>query len=398
MTDLLKQIRVAIVGMPDAGKSTLIKNILEQAIGKHLSPDTLMDEVHWSDGKDPYGNPDTRTIKCAKILFKYKDIEFCLYDCPGHYEYMDQIGQGILGAHCIVKIIDTKRYAESLLYFEKIDTLNKITYNMFSHSDENEYPRYDVELSGFKIIAKQLLDNLYDRFKDEAIDIEQEALDIIKDTMDLSVKNAMFFSAGKDSLVGLDLYRQAGLLNDIEVLFPYSGFDFKEVEEMIGYYENYYGITINRFDNSLGDTYDTKSSFEMLQNKAKANNDIIEKNHYDLVSVQYRASDEGVRSKDYHISDKGNHVRFSPVFYFSETNIWRYISKHNLKVCDLYYKGYRSLGDEPITLPCMPKFNNVDEIVCWIDNNPGTTERDGRKKQDNAEKYTMERLRNGGFF
>ena len=396
--ETLKQIRVAVIGMPDAGKSTLIKTILEQAIGKHLSPDTLMQEVHWSDGRDPYGNPDTRTIKCAKILFKYKDVEFCLYDCPGHLEYQEQISQGILGAHCIIKLIDSKREEESLEYFKLIDLLHKDTYTLYSHSERNHFPYYDAEMPGFKDVALKLLEDISDKFYTEAVDIEQEALSIIKETIRKENNNIMFFSGGKDSVVGLDLLNRADVLDHIKVYYPKSGYDFKEVEDIIKYYEEKYKIDIIPFDNSLHRTYENNTAFEMMSAKAEANNVLIDALKADIVSVQYRASDEGVRSKDYHISDKGTHKRFSPVFYFSETNIWRYISKHNIKVCELYFNGYRSLGDEPVTVPCMPKMKSVDEIINFIDTHPETTERDGRKKQDNSEKFTMEKLRNNGFF
>lgn len=396
--NLLNQIRIAVIGMPDAGKSTFIGTMLETAIGKHLSPDTLMSEVHWSDGKDPYGNPDTRTIKCAKILFKYKDVEFCFYDCPGHIEYSEQIGQGIRGSHCIIKLIDIKRETESTEYYKAVDTLDKPTITLYSHSDKNEYPYYDAMLPGFKELVESVLDKLVEDYSPQAVDVEAEALRIIKETINPDANNAMFFSGGKDSLVGLDLLSRCGLLNNIKVYFPYSGYDFPEVEEIVKYYSGHYGIAITPFDNSLGNTYEETDSFTMLQSKAKANNELIDKNHIDLVSVQYRASDEGVRSKDYHISQRQTHVRFSPVFYFSETNIWRYISKHNLKVCPLYYRGYRSLGDSPITIPCMPQCNHVDDIIHFIDENPGTAERDGRKSQDNSVSFAMEKLRNVGFF
>jgi len=396
--ETLKQIRVAIVGMPDAGKSTLIKTTLEQAIGKHLSPDTLMQEVHWSDGRDPYGNTDTRTIKCAKILFKYKDVEFCLYDCPGHLEYQEQISQGILGAHCIVKIIDHKREQESIDYFKQVDLLHKDTYTLYSHSERNDYPYYDAEKKGFKDIAIRLLEDISNRFYPNAVDVEQEALSIIKETIKKENNNIMFFSGGKDSVVGLDLLKRANVLDHVKVFYPKSGYDFNEVEDVIKYYEEYYKIQIIPFDNSLHRTYKTSTPFEMMSAKAEANNLLIDSLHADIVCVQYRASDEGVRSKDYHISDKGTHKRFSPVFYFSETNIWRYISKHNIHVCNLYFKGYRSLGDEPVTLPCMPEMTSVEDIVKYIDSHPETTERDGRTKQDKSEKFAMEKLRDNGFF
>lgn len=136
----------------------------------------------------------------------------------------------------------------------------------------------------------------------------------------------------------------------------------------------------------------------MMEAKALSNEQFIKEHKPDYVLIQYRASDEGVRSKDYHISQREEYCRFSPVFYFSESNVWRFILKYNLPICSLYFDGYRSLGDAPVTEPCMPIMKTVNEIIDYIDNNPATTERDGRTKQDKSQKFTMEKLRNVGFF
>ena len=115
--------------------------------------------------------------------------------------------------------------------------------------------------------------------------------------------------------------------------------------------------------------------------------------------INYRASDEGVRSKDHYIKKGSTEIcyRFSPVFYFSEENIWRYIAKYNLKFPDIYHKGFRSLGDEPVTVPSMPELNSIEEIINYIHEHP-FEERDGRKAQDNSVQFGMEKLRNKGFF
>ena len=87
-----------------------------------------------------------------------------------------------------------------------------------------------------------------------------------------------------------------------------------------------------------------------------------------------------------------------PVFNFTEENIWRYIQKYTLPVCELYFKGYRSLGDSFVTEPCMPHFKTVEEIIKYIYEHPHTSERDGRKAQDNSVPFAMEHLRDKGFF
>lgn len=144
-----------------------------------------------------------------------------------------------------------------------------------------------------------------------------------------------------------------------------------------------------------GMNYDNSTIFDIHTTKGQFN-EKLEK-EYDLMLINYRASDEGVRSKDHYIKKGLNCMRFSPVFYFSEENIWRYIRKHSLDFTEIYLKGYRSLGDEPVTIPSMPKCNNIDEIINYIHLHP-FEERDGRKAQDNSVEFGMEKLRNNGFF
>lgn len=136
----------------------------------------------------------------------------------------------------------------------------------------------------------------------------------------------------------------------------------------------------------------------MMQAKAETNEKVVSEEKPDVLLIQYRASDEGVRSKDYHLSPRNGYVRFSPVFYFSESNIWRFIAEHKLPYCSLYNKGYRSLGDAPVTAPCMDSCPDVDAIVHYIETHPNTRERDGRTNQDKAVPFAMEKLRNVGFF
>lgn len=403
--ELLKQIRVGVVGIPDCGKSTLIKEIVKIVANRDLPIDVLMNEERYSTGKDIYGNNDSRTIKAAKIFLKYKDLEFCFYDCPGHIEYEDQIIQGINSSSVIIKIIDNNRFEESVNYFNNsiFKNITSSIIEVISHSKNLSAVEYNIydEYNHFKDFVSNLLETIYTSAKKKTIstiDIEDEAKNILKETFKYYNNIGMFFSGGKDSLVGLELLKQCNLLDKVTILFPESGYDFIEVTNQIEKYKKEYNINIIPFCNNKGKEYKNISTFDWMQLKALSNTDIINEYNFDLVLVQYRASDEGVRSKDYHIVKRGNHYRFSPVFYFSESNIWRFINKYNLDVCQLYYKGYRSLGDSFCTEPCMPEYNNIENIISYIDNNPDKLERDGRTKQDKTEKHTMERLRNVGFF
>lgn len=401
--EMLKQFRVVVVGTPDSGKSTLIKQLVKSLTGKELEPDTLMHEVHYSDGLDPDGNPDTRTIKCAKILFKFGDYEWCFYDAPGHLEYLEQIKQGINAADVVISLVNESDVETSIKYLEEIKPLltGKINPTLYSHSSSDEYLHYDTTREdAFDRFAYFLMDKLL-LFAFEGggpHDVEEEAIRLFKEN--ITDKTVMFFSCGKDSAAGLKLAELANVSDKVDVWFPRSGYDFEEVENMIPVYQSYFGKTISCFDNDLGRTYENDGAYAMMEAKALANEDFIEKNqeYIDTVCVQYRASDEGVRSKDYHVSQRSNHKRFSPVFYFSESNIWRFLDKYEVPVCSLYFKGFRSLGDKPVTTACMPCFDTIPEIVDYIDTHPNTRERDGRVAQDQSGEFVMEKIRNIGFF
>lgn len=390
--DLLKQKRVAFIGIPDAGKSTLISSLVKHLHNKVVTPDTLMNEVHYTDGKDIYGNDDTRTIRAAKILCSYKDYELMLIDCPGHIEYMEQIQQGLNLASIIVCLLDYNRIDESRNYcyniLKNIYIENKHIIHIYTHAEKNDECRFESNLAEVYRPLNSLL-NKIDLFSDTIVDVESEAFEIAHTELSKFNKKVLMFSGGKDSIVGYDICTK--LFNDIDVIWPKSNFDFIELEEFID--NNYKVIPKNNLPKGM--TYNNSTVFQIHEAKGAFNNEL--EKEYDVLLINYRASDEGVRSKDHYIKKGTNCYRFSPVFYFSEENIWRYIAKYNLKFPSIYYKGYRSLGDEPVTIPSMPSCEIVEDIIDYIHNHP-FEERDGRKAQDNSVDFGMEKLRNKGFF
>lgn len=391
--NLLEQVRVAFIGIPDAGKSTLITSLVKHLHNKVVTPDTLMNEVHYTDGKDIYGNDDTRTIRAAKILLPFKDYELMLIDCPGHTEYTEQIQQGLDLASIIVCLIDENRLDESRLYISSIilkqtDISEKHLIHIYTHADENTITRFESNLPNIEIPLNELLDKI-DTFSERRVDIEKEAIEIAKEVLPQFDKKRIMFSGGKDSIVGHDICTMID--EDVEVIWPKSGFDFKELEDFIKC--NYVVKPMRNLP--LDMNYNNSTVFQIHEEKGKFNNDLEETS--DLLIINYRASDEGVRSKDHYIKMGTYCHRFSPVFYFSEENIWRYIAKYNLEFPSIYYKGYRSLGDEPVTMPSMPSCEIVEDIIDYVHNHP-FEERDGRKAQDNSVDFGMEKLRNKGFF
>lgn len=388
--DLLKQKRIAFVGIPDAGKSTLISSMIEYLHNKIVTPDTLMNEVHYTNGKDIYGNTDTRTIRAAKILCSYKDYELMLIDCPGHVEYMEQIKQGLDLSSIVVCLLDDNRLNESKAYLSDLEPMliDKDVLFIHTHSQENTNDSFESNKENSHLALGNIL--AFTDTHGDFVDIEHEAIAIVKKELSKFKNKYIMFSGGKDSIVGYHICKEAGIM-DSRLIYPESGFDFQDVVNFIN--ANYQVVALKNLPEGMN--YRDNSVFEIHSAKAEFNRQL--ERECDVMIINYRASDEGVRSKDHYIK-KGEYChRFSPVFYFSEENIWRYIAKHMLSFPNTYLLGYRSLGDEDVTLPSMLKCNNVEDIIGHIHNHP-FEERDGRKAQDTSVNFGMEKLRNKGFF
>ena len=405
----LKQHRIAFVGLPDSGKSRFIQEFVKLYCGRDLSPDTLMDEVHYSDGKDPYGNPDTRTIKAAKVIINKPDGgSLCLMDAPGHFEYIDQIRQCTREAHIIIGLIDCQRGEEACQYMDKLRFLcdipsDKIQYFYCRDNDTTHGYNFDTEygIKCFRKLAECIWKNMWMRktfslLSSQTTDLEEEAIERLR-SLNIGKKDIFLYSGGKDSIVGLDLLRRSCEKMPL-IVVPTSGYDFPILHNFIELELDRLGYDWKRVDNSGGQKYGEVSNYQMMLNKAEANNKLVRDRLPEYLFVNYRASDEGVRSKDYWIKNCGFYSKVSPVFNFSEVDIWKYIQKYNLPFPSLYLNGYRSLGDEPVTQPCMPPQKDVQGIIDWLTKHPETQERDGRKGQDNSTPFAMEKLRNVGFF
>ncbi len=95
----------------------------------------------------------------------------------------------------------------------------------------------------------------------------------------------------------------------------------------------------------------------------------------------------------------GSHVRIHPLLRWTELDVWRYIARENIPVCDLYFaregRRFRSLGEIGITQPISSLAADIPAILAEL---RATTEpeRAGRS-MDNETEDAFERLRVGGY-
>jgi sulfate adenylyltransferase subunit 2 len=95
----------------------------------------------------------------------------------------------------------------------------------------------------------------------------------------------------------------------------------------------------------------------------------------------------------------GTHIRIHPLLHWTELDIWRYIEREGIPVCELYFakngKRFRSLGEKGITEPFPSEASTIAEVIAELAATR-TSERAGRT-MDHESEDVFERLRAGGY-
>lgn len=153
---------------------------------------------------------------------------------------------------------------------------------------------------------------------------------------------AFSFNGGKDCCVVLDmLFHTSNFRNsNILILHFEDENEFAEIKTFLKNVEKYYGINI-------------------IHQPCKNIKDglVWLKQTYPLI----KAIITGVRSTDPWSSllkpftstdpDWPSFIRVSPILYWSYKQVWEYIFQHHVPFCDLYTKGYTSIGTCKTTKP-----------------------------------------------
>lgn len=434
VTGVKDKIYFAVCGMPDCGKSTFIKTLIEYITHRNVDIDSFCNEQILD-----------RTIRSSQIILRDKKLkyDYVFLDCPGHIDdYPEEVESAISKCHIVLNIIDYSRLDKSIQYLEKLqplfDKYNKtIVKSLISHcnsDDNNCYDAKDSTIEKFHIILKQINEWTNDWLKEEGslpTNPVETAIRIIKQAVEKAGdrKSVAMCSFGKDSLALLQLFKLANVIDKVKIEFPVSGFDLPGInDEFINRVKRFFGCEIEPFRViEEGWDFENHSVQDMMLCKARMLTERVKENNYYCVFTGIRRDEEGTRAKEKFFSPRnpdgsydcyksqlevfGNectddiktsfNIRVNPLLDLTEADIWYMTKYFNIPYCEEYIskdgKRYRSLGDWPITTPIDSNAKTIDEICEEVDVSL-IPERACRAKQDKSVKFGMEKLRSKGFF
>ena len=198
---------------------------------------------------------------------------------------------------------------------------------------------------------------------------EEIARKVIKITYNR--KAGIFWTGGKDSTVLLHLIKDLYHKAKNPVIFLDSGIEFQEIYEFVDKIKAVWNLNLHTF------SYKAKTADKARLNKIKAINEAIKKLKLEQAYIGIRGDECKARSEATFLELKNDCFRVHPLLAFTEKNIWDYIWENDVPYCDLYDKGYRSLGEEPFTEKSLE------------------SERSGREQE---KEEVMQQLRELGYF
>jgi phosphoadenosine phosphosulfate reductase len=104
-------------------------------------------------------------------------------------------------------------------------------------------------------------------------------------------------------------------------------------------------------------------------------------------AIRWDEQEARVHENYFSLRNDPKHTRIHPMLHFSEKDIWKVIHKQKIPFCDLYCKGYRSLGAKSTTY-------KISDIPAWEQDLENTSERDGRNQK---KEHIMDKLRSLGY-
>ena len=166
---------------------------------------------------------------------------------------------------------------------------------------------------------------------------------------------AVAWTGGKDSTTTLHLVREVGGGRvPIPVLNIDTGVKFKEIYAFRDRLAREWALDlrIERNDEALKVIKIAANKEECcLKLKTEVIAAAIKKYGWEALITGMRWDEQPDREQEAYFSPRENpaHMRVHPLLHFTEMDIWQYIKDHNVPYCELYRRGYRSLGCEPCT-------------------------------------------------
>ena len=213
---------------------------------------------------------------------------------------------------------------------------------------------------------------------------EKEGRKLLKEAIEKfgMEKVAVAWSGGKDSTTVLHLIKQEFKKVIIPVVFIDTSVKFKEIYSFRDKLAKEWNLNLIIVKNE-----EALKTIKIAQNKEECCyllktiplREAITSHGWQALITAVRWDEQEARKNETYFSRRETppHTRIHPILHFRELDIWAYIRKYNIPYCELYHKGYRSLGCAPCT-----KIG-------------GEAERAGRDK--NKEEI-MQRLRGMGYF
>lgn len=251
---------------------------------------------------------------------------------------------------------------------------------------------------------------------------------ILRETKARFKKPCQLWSTGKDSTTSLHITKQLFGKVPWPVVFLETGHHQKEMIEFRDRIAEEWGLDFIKYRNPQARATPSVRFDCCHERKTLALKQCIEEYGFDAVIVSIRWDEEGIRGKErvmsprderfrWLVAEKGgpegvrsmqdveiksiymtefegaHHVRVHPLLNWFEWEVWDYVVDHDIPVNPLYFRGYRSLGCDPCTVPVMRPSKSVREIARKVKRSK-TGERSGRSLD---KEMAMERLRSLGY-
>ncbi|MBI5185752.1 MAG: sulfate adenylyltransferase subunit CysD [Nitrospinae bacterium] len=264
---------------------------------------------------------------------------------------------------------------------------------------------------------------------DHLTSLENRSIFIIREAYFKFKNIALLWSIGKDSTTLLWLCKKAffGTV-PFPVIHIDTGYKFPEIYKFRDEYARKWGLDLIVASNlekiGQGAGPEKSAKFECCNLlKTAPLKEIIAARGIDSLLVGIRRDEHGIRAKERYFSprddtfrwnyrdqpaelwdqyksmEEENHFRIHPLLHMTEKDIWAYIQREDIPVCELYFsrsgKRYRSIGCAPCCGPEDSQASSVGEIIEELEGSR-TSERAGRS-QDKEDVYTMQKLRALGY-